>query len=268
MKPSKIAFKLLVLIFLVLIATPTFAEWAPPPHPDPRKILKEARKDTRQGHYEDALAKHVWFHRNALDYRRSLYGVRLSYALVDWHDLGEKYPSALTKLKEFRNQATRDVKIGQNVREPFHDLSSINRTLGEEFLTRDLFVWLDSHEVDSAKRVFDMAQPALVKEKEYKLCGKYIDPKTSFEQSIRILRAYRKFARDPTFGSDPTEIGNKIFAHRVTTLIALLVVNNRKPEAQKIAKKATKILENDTFENELEEALGGKVPEPFPKSIK
>ena len=262
--PPKIVSKLLVLIFLAPIATPAFAEWVPPPHPEPRAILQEARNDAENGQYEDALAKHVWFHRNALTYRRALYGVRLSYALNDWYDLGKKYPPALNKLREFRNQASRDVKIGDNVRESFHDFKSINRALGEEILTKDLFIWLDTHDVVSAKRVFDIAQPALVKEKEYSLCGKYIDSHGSFKQSMRILQAYRNFARDPTFGPDPTEIGNKIFTNRVTTLIALMVINNRKAGAQKIAKEAIKKLKIDTFKNELKEALDGKVPDPYP----
>ncbi len=70
------------------------AGWAPPENPDPQDILAQAKQDTASGRYEDALAKHLWFHENALEYRSSLYGVRLSFALGDWTKLSHVYPLA------------------------------------------------------------------------------------------------------------------------------------------------------------------------------
>ena len=69
--------------------------WEPPSSPDPRDILGEARDDREHGRYELALEKHVWFHENALTFRPSLAGVRLSYALDDWLQLAARYPPAL-----------------------------------------------------------------------------------------------------------------------------------------------------------------------------
>ncbi|MEI9962222.1 MAG: hypothetical protein WDM76_14140 [Limisphaerales bacterium] len=60
-----------VLMLAVLLSCVWFGYrtgWRPPQNPDPNKILKEAESDTAAGRYTDALAKHVWYHENALKY--------------------------------------------------------------------------------------------------------------------------------------------------------------------------------------------------------
>lgn len=239
-------------------------EWKPPKNPDPQKILDEAQADARAKRYEDALAKHVWFHRNALKHERSLYGVRLSFALSYWHELGKAYPPALVKLKEIRDEAAKNVTNGKHVRESFHDLAAINRTVGEESRTKEIFVLLDAQNADAATEVFDLAQPALVKTKEYKLCGKYIDSKRSFPRIIESFRRDKRMAEDPRFGARHLEFANKEFTNDSATLIALLAVNGRKAEAEEIAGDAKKEWNNASFHAEIDKALQGKIPKPWP----
>jgi hypothetical protein len=96
--------KVLICASIVCSLSALFAEWAPPANPDPHKILDEAQDDARAGRYADALAKHVWFHENALKYEPSLAGVRLSFALGYWVAFGNSYPPALQKLKSIRDE--------------------------------------------------------------------------------------------------------------------------------------------------------------------
>ena len=59
----------MVLVQLLSLASTLAAlapEWSPPPNPDPEVILEEARADAAAGRNEDALAKYVWFHNNAV----------------------------------------------------------------------------------------------------------------------------------------------------------------------------------------------------------
>src|SRR5690349_21544262 len=102
--------KFLLLVVVLLVPGAAFAEgWTPPADPDPQQILNEARDDARAKHYEEALEKYVWFHEHALEYRPSMSGVRLSFALSDWVKLGESYPPALVKLREIRDAVKKRV---------------------------------------------------------------------------------------------------------------------------------------------------------------
>jgi len=231
---------------------------------DPEKIRSEARADAKAQRYEDALAKHVWYHRNALKYEPALSGVRLSFALSDWHELGKAYPPALVKLKEIRDEAAKNVTNGKHVRQSFQDLAAINRTVGEESRTKEIFILLDAQNADAAKEVFDLAQPALINAKEYKLCGKYIDSKRSFLPIIELFRINKRLTKDPRFGAEHLEYANKKFTNDAATLIALLTVNGRKAEAEEIAGDAKKEWNNASFHAEIDKALQGKLPKPWP----
>src|SRR5688500_5081235 len=96
------------------------SDWKPPEKPDPSVILNEAESDAGAKRYPDALAKHLWFHENALKYERGLYGVRLSFALGAWFELGKQYPPALEALKEVRDIAGRRVRERKGKRGDFH----------------------------------------------------------------------------------------------------------------------------------------------------
>lgn len=71
--------------------------------------------DTMAGHYEAALAKHIWFYNEALKINPNMYGVRLSFALSYWKQLADVYPPAKVKLIEARDEAE---KKGDERREP------------------------------------------------------------------------------------------------------------------------------------------------------
>jgi hypothetical protein len=59
---------------------------------DPKEILRQARQLVKSEQYAAALEKYIWFHDHALDADRALAGVRLSYAILEWVDLGGLYP--------------------------------------------------------------------------------------------------------------------------------------------------------------------------------
>jgi len=226
--------------------------------------LSEAEDDARAGRYEDALAKHVWFHENALKYAPAMYGVRLSFALSDWAALGAVYPPALQRLKAVRDEAGEDVRDGKNARRAFHDLAAINSTLGEDVKTTEAFVWLDVSRPAVATQVFDIAQPALVAAKQYRLCGKYVDPDRSYQRILLIYEEGKKITVEPDYQSQLKEHAEQAFSNGVATLVALLVVNDRKADAIRIAQAARKEWDNESFRQQLERAQNGEVPPPWP----
>jgi len=56
----------------------------------------------------------------------------------------------------------------------------------------------------------------------------------------------------------------KSFRHRTATLVAILSINDRRLEAAEIATLAKRELEDVGFHKELEAALAGTVPDPWP----
>ncbi|HTD86247.1 MAG TPA: serine/threonine-protein kinase, partial [Candidatus Binatia bacterium] len=72
--------------------------------PQPSKILDEAKEQRQHGEYEQALQRHIWYHNHALEFEPSLTGVRLSFALAEWIELGRRYPRARRALIEIRDE--------------------------------------------------------------------------------------------------------------------------------------------------------------------
>jgi hypothetical protein len=253
-----------VLSLVVCAALAGAPPWVPPPNADPSAILQEARRDAREGRHEVALAKFLWFHHHALDREQGLSGVRLSFALGYWHQLARQYPPALDALKKTRDEALADVQRAQggDVFQPFHDFASINRELGEQSRTARAFVELDRENPAAAATAFHVAQPSLIGAREYGLCGKYLRPDEEWQMAARVYQLDQDHERRSS--PDIPRSADKFFTHRVTTLVALLVVNGRRQDAEAIAQKARLELDDPAFRAAIDAALTGAVPDPWP----
>lgn len=249
-------------------ATPSaVSDWSPPQNPNPGKILDEGQADASAGRPADALAKYVWFYQNALKYDPAESGVRVSFALSDWAELGETYPPALERLRAFRDEAAEKVRLGNDAILSFDDFVAINEYLKDDASTSDLFAWLDTSKPDTARGFFDRSQPrllpALVKTKNYGLAGKYIDPNTSFN---RILRLYRKLVdhANQRHDSEMKDFQDRDFVVETTTLIAILIIDDRKKDAQQIVDEVARESGLPDFKVEIQKALKGEIPSQVP----
>jgi hypothetical protein len=252
------------LLLLLLLALPPGAQqWTPPEKPDPTQILREAYKDASAGRHELALAKHLWYHENALKYAKGQSGVRRSFALSSWLQLAQSHPPAMAALKAARDAAQRNVLAGAPGFDAFADFAALNRTLGEERLTRDVFVQLDRDGSRLAATAFYTAQPALIKHEEYELCLKYIRPKEAFARAVTIHQMHQKQLAEKR--SEPlANFAEKKFTNTVATIVGLLAVNGRSEEAAQIAGDAKKEWKDAAFHAAIDDALKGNVPKPFP----
>jgi hypothetical protein len=245
--------------------------WTPPENPDPQKILHEARADARAKNYETALAKHVWYHENALKFQESQSAVRRSFALSHWLDLADDYPPALDELKAIRDETARRVapEKGKRIKtEDFADLAAINRTLDDESATVQVFRELDAHDAKLARRVYRYAERALVESKEYALCGRYIDSDREIFLMIQGFQTTRELEQKPRAGRKLPEFAEKNFINEGALLVALLVVNDRKTEAENVVRELKKETGDAAFHEKLakalDESMKGVVPEPWP----
>lgn len=159
--------KLLIAALVFLISLSTYAE-------DMQKYLSDIQDLVRQGKNQEALERFLWFHDHALEHAPSMYGVRLSFALSYWKQLGVVYPPALTAMKKTRDDKTILLENQKGNPSLFHDIVSLNETLGEDSKTVDLFRKLDQEQKDLATQCWDMAKKAIIKAKAYDLARKYI----------------------------------------------------------------------------------------------
>lgn len=261
--------KLLITLCLVSAAIARGDEWTPPENPDPSAIMQEAAADTAAGKYEIALAKQVWYHENAIKLQPSQAGVRLSFAMQNWLTLGEKYPPALEKLIEIRDATEKKIRDENRIRvrfEDFQEFTAINRTLRQEELTVEMFKWLSEVSEEDARKMYGMSEPALIKYKEYELCGKYIDPETDV---ARIGDSYTQGLEMSTrFGKEHQNFVEKKVVNQAAILVAILVKNDRLPEAKEAANQLKRFVTDAKLsvklKRELDLALDGKVPAPWP----
>ena len=256
--------RVLALILLGVASAAWAADWVPPPQPDPMTILRQAQADAVAKHYADALAKQVWFHEHALDYAQGLYGVRLSYALNAWASLGRAYPPALEKLRAERDAAADHVRNGDGARGYFNEVVAIDRALGEDAATRELFIWLDANRNEVAAQVYDIAQASLVRAGDYALCGKYLQPQKTLQGILDQYRVVTQLAATSERPEAMKTFAQKTLANKTGLLVALLVQNHRKDEANAIAAQAVKEWDDAGFRQQLIEALSGQVPQPWP----
>jgi len=242
--------------------------WTPSKNPDPRAIKKEAAEDARQDRYAISLAKQVWYHENALTYRPSQSAVRLSFALSQWLELGEVYPPALAKMKEFRDAAEARIRDPEIVRVRFPDFqefASFNEKLREQERTWKVFQWLDQTDQEDAQRMFRVAKDSLLKQQDYALYGKYINPWSDTKKFAENYRRLLQFA-DTKQDEISRDYAERKFLEETATLVAVLVKLDRAEEAQQVADEAQRLIQDeDDMRKRLAEALRpaltGKLPQ-------
>ncbi|PWU10034.1 MAG: hypothetical protein C5B50_26215 [Verrucomicrobia bacterium] len=217
------------------------------------QALDDARRLAESGDYAGALEKHVWFHNHALGVRPSYYGVRLSFALADWVELGQKYPPALEKLRSIRDAKASSLSTGLQNRELFHDVVAINQYLEQPVKTVVLFKEIDGSNPQFASKVYDLAQTALVDNKEYELAKKYLhDPEVRFAHAKENFEEGMRWAKQ-SGGEDSREAFEQIFTDDVTTIITILKETGDQDRARKIQSEALSVLKSEKVRNALKQ---------------
>lgn len=217
------------------------------------QVLDAARQLADEGRYDQALEKHVWYHDHALEVDESHAGVRLSFALSDWIDLGRKYPPALEKLKAIRNTKAAKLFGGEEDRELFHDVSSINEALGESESTVALFKRIDAERPAFAGKVSALVIEALVAAQEYELARKYLpNPMERFSRLKEMLHEGIEWAKSIEGPEDPGREFEWLFASQVLLVIRVLDATGDSAAALEIQKQALDELSSAEVRKALE----------------
>ena len=259
--------------------------------PDPSKVLSEARELSVKTRYAEALQRHIWYHNHALEYDPGHSGVRLSFALSDWIDLGRQYPKAKQALIEIRDTKTRALAEGRGDAGLFNDVSSINGYLQNNGATVKLFKEIEQRNPALANQCYLYVESLLVEQGEYELCLKHIgDPQAKFDlfrrgwemqkqtqrylptrpiqlppgatpprsiaQSADTNLPARSVRLPPGVPSPPdmSQLADNHFIKQVRTLIEILVGVDRKAEAEKICDQALALVNVPQLQSAVSDA--------------
>jgi hypothetical protein len=262
--------------------------WSPNLAPDEKldfqKILSTAQSLTDEGSYEDALQHYLWY----FDHSRSdggQRGVRLSFALSDWIELGRRYPKAKQALIEIRDADTSQFSKG-GYADLFQEVSGINKYLSQEDATLALFKTIEQRDPALAGQCYPWVQDLLVQKGEYEKCLRYIgDPQGAFER-IRDSRERMKSWEDqqadrrekmqkrfqvmaktnsafliPPAIPAPPKFADNNFVGQTRQLIEILVGAGRKADAEKIRDQALAVVDDDRLKAAVTDAEA-KVKQP------
>ncbi len=224
--------------------------------PDLQKVLNEAQTLASQGKYEEALEKHLWFHENALKHDPAMSGVRRSFALSYWVELGHKYPKARKALVAISDKNTEAIREGRGYIDLFHDVASINGYLEEEEKTVELFKTLDEKHRRLAERCYIVAEKDLAARREYTLCASYIpDASERFDRIKEMRERQLSMAKDERLRMK--EYAEKSFVEVTCRLIEILVGAGRKEDAESVRERALAVRDDRKLRDAIEKVFRG-----------
>jgi hypothetical protein len=233
------------------------------PARDPQAVFHDAVALARLGKYEDALQNHLWLHEHALEHNPAFAGVRLSYALAAWVELGEKHPPALRALISVRDGKAKAITDGNGSFEAFHDVAAINEHLKESPRTVVLFRAMHQASPELAGQCYRVAEPHLVAQREYAICAFYIpDALARFEEIRQLFRLNMEISdENPALRSGGLrEYAATSFLMEVCRLLEILVGVGRREEAERVQALALSECPGVEARDALHKALGP--PEP------
>lgn len=240
--------RLVVIFVLACCCTLAVAD-----EPKPYDVLIEAKKLAREGKYEESLKKHLWYHDNALRLDRGQGGVRLSFALSDWAELGRQYPKAMDAMLQIRDKKTKEVELGVGSFDAFHDVFAINHQINQKAKSIELFKFIDKHQPETASICFHVVRSELVGNREYAMCSKYItDPLADWEQ-IKTMRELNLSLRkdDPEMKA----FAENTFARETSELIEILTGAGRGDEAAKVKEQVLAVVDNAKIREAIDKAI-------------
>ncbi|MBL9135396.1 MAG: serine/threonine protein kinase [Verrucomicrobiales bacterium] len=256
--------------------------WMPPlrpgEKPNPEKIRQEANDLMNRGRYEEALQRQIWYHHHALEQDPALSGVRLSFALSDWIELGRRYPKARQALEDIRKTKTHEFAEDRGHFNLFLDIKSINHYLGEEESTYALFQSIEQRDPALARQCYFAVEEWLARRGEYALCQKYMgDPQQRFQtirNALQLERTHIKGMADerariaddnrkrgwtnawplPDASEAMLKSTNDRFVNQTRQLIEILVATGRTDVAARIRDQALALLDDARLTSAVSEA--------------
>lgn len=218
---------------------------------DPDQWLRLARDWAKQGRNDDALRAHRFYHRHSAG-RAGHGGVRLSFAVVDWADLGKKYPPALKALRDVRDRSARDALGPPFSQELFWDTLAINWALADREATYRFVGAVEAaHPDEIAGNLTDEVRQVLMDRREYERCLRWMgDPMGKLEMAAVLLVSTGGVFSD---GREARRRRDR-YVDEVRDLVLILVGAGRTRTATKIVNRARRLVDSPRLDSAVADA--------------
>jgi serine/threonine protein kinase len=253
----------------------TNAEWSPVllpgDKPDVQKIRDEVKTLMDQGRYEEALQRQIWYFNHAAKYGESD-SIRLTFGIMNWAELGRRYPKAKQALTEIRDRDAREFAESRGYSALFSEIQSLNRALQDDDATLALFKTLPQKDKQLAGQCYGYVEDLLMQKGEYELCLNCLgDPQMCFESARRgfesLIESQQRMAEirkqypvpAPQFAGafrppDMGQLATNNFVGQVCKLVEILVATGHKADAEKIRDEAVTVLDDPRLQSAVSDA--------------
>jgi hypothetical protein len=210
----------------------------------------------------------------------------LHMLVLDWIELGRRFPKARAALIEIRDQYQNDFSAGRGFPLLFGEINTINSQLDQDDATYALFQSIRKNDKKLAEQCFESLAPLLIRRNEFDLCLSYItDPKEYFisiqkvhekalddirrqtdwqrqidqrqakiNQRLRLTNNLEIQAVTDDFAAMQNKTAADDFVNATRQLIRILVGAGHKTEAEEIQKQAMAFLDDARLKSAVSDA--------------
>jgi len=195
----------------------------------------------------------VWFHEHALAESPSWAGVRRSYALSYWVQLGKLYGPALTALEVTRAQKAEGLRRGKETRSAFRDVAAIDDYLDAVPATYCLYTELLKMQPELAKSCAQDALNSVVLSRDYKLAAELIpDAAASVEMKSKQMNLDVRLIKHQPYSRAPVRwayVG--IYVEEIQKILKIKVGVGEYAEAARLKSRAIERIESPSLRREV-----------------
>lgn len=176
-----------------------------------------------------------------------MYGVRLSFALSSWKQLGERYPPATDALVHMRDQKTKKVLAKPGDFALFHDVVALNRTLEQDDQSLQVFEALRASDPEFAKKCWPIIKDAAIAAKRLDLAREYLQNPLAEYDKIHGMYLLTTSLADKVSGDreEFAKMNEDHFVDQCLELIEVAIALDDEASAQEIQAKALTVVDDD-----------------------
>ena len=171
------------------------------------------------------------------------------------------YPPAKAAFVQTRNDTETAFLCNITKFELFLDLAALNRRLGDGLRTANVFAYVVEKNPAAAKLLYHVAERYLLATGRFDACEPFLDPHERMSLATQTFQMMKRAEEErPKSEREIPKLARRFYIRDVGTLIALLVLNHRLEEANKVHKEALIVLDDEEFRTTLNAAMTGHIP--------